>query len=205
MTSPLYLPLSLPLSLSLHLPPSLSLPLSSSVPPVFRAGWTMLISAYWHGLHAGYYLSFLTIPLCIAAETSMEASVRSRLGPRGQSAFDWVHWFLKMRAYDYMCMGFVLLKAGDTVSYWSSIYFSMHLIAVACILFGRLFKGGRRERKGASEGEKAEEERKSEGEKAEEERKSEGEKAEEERKIEGEKAEEERKSEEQEVVREKTE
>ncbi|KAL2084901.1 hypothetical protein ACEWY4_020419 [Coilia grayii] len=117
-----------------------------------RAGWTMLISAYWHGLHVGYYLSFLTIPLCIAAESAMEASVRSRLGPRGQSAFDWVHWFLKMRAYDYMCMGFVLLRADDTINYWSSIYFSIHLVALACILLGRVLKGGRRERKGASEG-----------------------------------------------------
>ncbi|XP_075896990.1 membrane-bound acylglycerophosphatidylinositol O-acyltransferase mboat7 [Nelusetta ayraudi] len=113
-----------------------------------RAGWTMLISAYWHGLHPGYYLSFLTIPLCIAAESAMEASVRSRLGPRGQSAFDWVHWFLKMRAYDYMCMGFVLLKAGDTLSYWTSIYFVVHVIAVCCIVLGRVLKGGRREGRG---------------------------------------------------------
>lgn len=108
----------------------------------------MLISAYWHGLHPGYYLSFLTIPLCIAAESAMEASVRSRLGPRGQSAFDWVHWFLKMRAYDYMCMGFVLLKAGDTINYWTSIYFVVHVVAVCCIVLGRVLKGGRREGRG---------------------------------------------------------
>ncbi|XP_065154385.1 lysophospholipid acyltransferase 7 [Paramisgurnus dabryanus] len=120
-----------------------------------RAGWTMLISAYWHGLHAGYYLSFLTIPLCIAAETAMEASVRSRLGPAGQNIFDWVHWFLKMRAYDYMCMGFVLLKASDTINYWSSIYFVIHIIAVVCIGVGQIMKGGkRRERKDQGEGEK---------------------------------------------------
>ncbi|XP_055019878.1 lysophospholipid acyltransferase 7 [Boleophthalmus pectinirostris] len=112
-----------------------------------RAGWTMFISAYWHGLHAGYYLSFLTIPLCIAAESAMEASVRSKLGPRGQSVFDWIHWFLKMRAYDYMCMGFVLLKAQDTVNYWMSIYFIMHIIAVMCIIVGKLLKSGKRELK----------------------------------------------------------
>ncbi|XP_036444587.1 lysophospholipid acyltransferase 7 isoform X1 [Colossoma macropomum] len=119
-----------------------------------RAGWTMLISAYWHGLHAGYYLSFLTIPLCMAAETSMETSVRARLGPGGQKAFDWIHWFLKMRAYDYMCMGFVLLKASDTLNYWSSIYFIIHVIALLCIVIGRVMGGGRGERKKVSEGEK---------------------------------------------------
>jgi lysophospholipid acyltransferase 7 len=118
----------------------------------------MFISAYWHGLHPGYYLSFLTIPLCIAAESAMEGSVRARLGPGGQSAFDWVHWFLKMRAYDYMCMGFVLLKAGDTVHYWTSIYFIIHVLAVGCIVFGRLTRGGKRgEKRGEKEEGKVEE------------------------------------------------
>lgn len=117
-----------------------------------RAGWTMLISAYWHGLHAGYYLSFLTIPLCIAAESAMEASVRAKLGPRGQNIFDWVHWFLKMRAYDYMCMGFVLLKASDTINYWTSIYFAVHIIAVGCLVVGRVLKGGRAEGRGRDKG-----------------------------------------------------
>lgn len=116
----------------------------------------MLISAYWHGLHAGYYLSFLTIPLCIAAETAMEATVRARLGPRGQSLFDWVHWFLKMRAYDYMCMGFVLLKASDTINYWTSIYFIIHIIAVCCIVVGRVLKRGKREARGQDKEEKRE-------------------------------------------------
>lgn len=120
----------------------------------FRAGWTMFISAYWHGLHAGYYLSFLTIPLCIAAESAMESSVRSKLGPRGQNIFDWVHWFLKMRAYDCMCMGFVLLKASDTINYWMSIYFTMHVIAVCCIIIGKVLKGGKG---GGRRGEKEEE------------------------------------------------
>ncbi|KAF3839673.1 hypothetical protein F7725_018390 [Dissostichus mawsoni] len=126
-----------------------------------RAGWTMFISAYWHGLHVGYYLSFLTIPLCIAAESAMESSVRARLGPSGQNIFDWVHWFLKMRAYDYMCMGFVLLKASDTIHYWMSIYFSMHIVAIACIIIGRVLKGGKKE------GRRVEKEDKKEGEKIE--------------------------------------
>ncbi|RVE62900.1 hypothetical protein OJAV_G00160490 [Oryzias javanicus] len=126
-----------------------------------RAGWTMLISAYWHGLHPGYYLSFLTIPLCIAAESAMEASVRSKLGPGGQNIFDWVHWFLKMRAYDYMCMGFVLLSASDTVNYWMSIYFIIHIIAVSCIVVGRALGGGKRE------GRRGDREQKKDGEKTE--------------------------------------
>lgn len=116
----------------------------------------MLISAYWHGLHPGYYLSFLTIPLCIAAETAMEASVRTKLGPRGQNVFDWVHWFLKMRAYDYMCMGFVLLEASSTVNYWTSIYFIIHVTAVCCIVVGRALNRGGGRGRDKREGERSE-------------------------------------------------
>ncbi|XP_029440139.1 lysophospholipid acyltransferase 7 [Rhinatrema bivittatum] len=104
---------------------------------IFRNAWTMLISAYWHGIHPGYYLSFLTIPLCLAAEGAMEAGLRCRLSGTGQLVFDWVQWFLKMRAYDYMCMGFVQLTLADTLRYWSSIYYCVHLLAVGLLLTGR--------------------------------------------------------------------
>ncbi|CAH2319175.1 lysophospholipid acyltransferase 7 [Pelobates cultripes] len=105
---------------------------------VFGSAWTMLISAYWHGIHPGYYLSFLTIPLCLASEGAMEAGLRRHLSDSGKMLFDWVHWFLKMRAYDYMCMGFVLLTFSDTVRYWQSIYFSVHVLAVLLLILGRV-------------------------------------------------------------------
>lgn len=98
----------------------------------------MLISAYWHGIHPGYYLSFLTIPLCLASEVSMDAGLRRRLSDSGKLVFDWVHWFLKMRAYDYMCMGFVLLTFSDTVRYWRSIYFAIHVVAVFFLIVGKV-------------------------------------------------------------------
>ncbi|ERE48479.1 lysophospholipid acyltransferase 7-like protein [Cricetulus griseus] len=102
----------------------------------------MLLSAYWHGLHPGYYLSFMTIPLCLAAEGYLESALRRHLSPRGQRAWDWVHWFLKMRAYDYMCMGFVLLSMGDTLRYWASIYYWIHFLALACLGLGLALGGG---------------------------------------------------------------
>lgn len=104
----------------------------------------MLLSAYWHGLHPGYYLSFLTIPLCLAAESCLESALWARLSPRGQKVWYWVHWFLKMRAYDYMCMGFVLLSMGSTLRYWASIYFCCHILALACLGLGLALGGGRR-------------------------------------------------------------
>ncbi|XP_072281470.1 lysophospholipid acyltransferase 7 [Pyxicephalus adspersus] len=103
---------------------------------VFGSAWTMLISAYWHGIHPGYYLSFLTIPLCLASEGMMDLGLRRHLSDSGKLVFDWVHWFLKMRAYDYMCMGFVLLTFSDTMRYWRSIYFGIHVLAIFFITLG---------------------------------------------------------------------
>ncbi|XP_068097321.1 lysophospholipid acyltransferase 7 [Hyperolius riggenbachi] len=105
---------------------------------VFGSAWTMLISAYWHGIHPGYYLSFMTIPLCLASEGAMDAGLRRHLSDSGKLVFDWVHWFLKMRAYDYMCMGFVLLTFSDTVRYWRAIYFSIHVLAIFFLILGRV-------------------------------------------------------------------
>lgn len=103
---------------------------------ILRSAVTMLISAFWHGIHPGYYLSFLTIPLCLAAETVMERAVRNRLPPSRTPLFDWVHWFLKMRAFDYMCMGFILLSYEETVRYWRSVYFVMHVVTLGFALLG---------------------------------------------------------------------
>ncbi|XP_006897358.1 PREDICTED: lysophospholipid acyltransferase 7 isoform X2 [Elephantulus edwardii] len=115
---------------------------------VLRHAWTMLLSAYWHGLHPGYYVSFLTVPLCLAVELQLESTVRRHLSPSGQKAFDWVQWFLRMRAFDYMCMGFVLLTLHDTLRYWASVYFCIHLLALALLgvglVLGRRSPGRRR-------------------------------------------------------------
>uniref|UniRef100_A0A2K5XZ72 Leukocyte receptor cluster member 4 n=1 Tax=Mandrillus leucophaeus TaxID=9568 RepID=A0A2K5XZ72_MANLE len=117
---------------------------------VLQSAWTMLLSTYWHGLHPGYYLSFLTIPLCLAAEGQLESVLWGQLSPGGQKAWDWVHWFLKMRAYDYMCTGFVLLSLADTLWYWASIYFCIHFLALAALGLGLALGGGSPSRRKAA-------------------------------------------------------
>ncbi|XP_053908352.1 lysophospholipid acyltransferase 7 [Cuculus canorus] len=124
-------------------------------PPALRSVWTMLASAYWHGLHPGFYLSFLSVPLWLAAERAAERALRGRLSPRGWSLAAGPHWFLKMRAYDYLCMGFVLRDAAATLSYWASIYFCLHLLPLAILLLAAIAGPGP---EGDSEGKKGERE-----------------------------------------------
>lgn len=61
-----------------------------------------------------------------------------------------MHWFLKMRAYDYMCMGFVLLSLGDTLRYWASIYFCIHILALGALGLGLALGGGSPSRRKAA-------------------------------------------------------
>ena len=54
--------------------------------------------------------------------------------------FDWGCWFFKMRGFDYMCMGFLLLTLDATITYWKSIYFTGHIFVVMFLLIGLAFK-----------------------------------------------------------------
>lgn len=40
---------------------------------------TMLISAFWHGVHSGYYLSMLTVPYILLAEDAIKKKLRPLL------------------------------------------------------------------------------------------------------------------------------
>ena len=100
----------------------------------------MLVSAFWHGIHPGYYLSFMTIPLCLLAEDLLIAKFYKHAHPVQQRYVGWFIWFVKMRSFDYMAMGFLLLTFEDTIGYWSCIYFVGHVWTVLFIVIGFLYK-----------------------------------------------------------------
>jgi lysophospholipid acyltransferase 7 len=98
----------------------------------------MATSAYWHGLHPGYYLSMLTVVPNMAAEAAMIQAFHKDRSPWQQKAFRVFSWFWRMRSFDYMSMGFMLLSLEATLRYWSSIYFAGHVIIILCFLIGQL-------------------------------------------------------------------
>lgn len=104
----------------------------------------MTVSAYWHGIYPGYYLSFLTIPPVVLAEDLMIAAFRKDKPQKQQERFDWIWWFFKMRFFDYMNMGFVLLSLSGTIGYWSSIYFTWHIVTIIFIIIGMKYKPKRK-------------------------------------------------------------
>ncbi|XP_022289145.1 membrane-bound acylglycerophosphatidylinositol O-acyltransferase mboat7-like [Crassostrea virginica] len=104
-----------------------------------RVAITMTISAFWHGIYPGYYLSFLLVPLILIAEDNMRAAFRHG-SPRRIQCFDWACWFFKMRGFDYMCMGFLLLRLDYTLTYWKSIFFIGHVVTAVFLVTGMLLR-----------------------------------------------------------------
>lgn len=96
----------------------------------------MGVSAFWHGIHPGYYLSLLTVPPILMAEEAMIKAFRNDASPQGQNLFDWGCWFFKMRGFDYNCMGFLLLGFYSTLRYWWSVFFIIHFLTAFLFLFG---------------------------------------------------------------------
>lgn len=96
----------------------------------------MLISAYWHGIHPGYYLSFLTVPLALLAESTLTQMMNTfgRNLPVGSLSL--ISWLIKMRVFEYCAMGFLLLDAKATLTYWRSIGYCVHIFLVCLIVIG---------------------------------------------------------------------
>jgi ABC-type phosphate transport system permease subunit len=58
--------------------------------------FTMAVSAFWHGIHAGYFLSFLTIPVCTAVEDELFRLVPEHTKPR------WLRIRLMVDLWDFL-------------------------------------------------------------------------------------------------------
>merc|ERR1712098_264120 len=84
----------------------------------------------------GYYLSLGSVPLCLMVEDYYRKIVRSRLAEEAQKTYDWINWFVRMRWFDYLGMGFLLLRIDATIKYWSSVFFIGHLSLVIFYLLG---------------------------------------------------------------------
>jgi len=101
-----------------------------------RTTVVMLVSSIWHGVHPGYYLSLGSVPLCLMVEDFYKHLIRSRLSESGKATYDWANWFIRMRWFDYLGMGFLLLRVDATLAYWSSVFFIGHLSLGVFYLLG---------------------------------------------------------------------
>ncbi|XP_075963947.1 LOW QUALITY PROTEIN: membrane-bound glycerophospholipid O-acyltransferase 2 [Anarhichas minor] len=97
---------------------------------------TFLLSAMWHGVYPGYYLTFLTgIAMTMAAR-----AVRHNIRPYFQVSdshkriYDVVTWAGTQVAISYTVAPFVLLAVGRSLKFYRSWYFCLHLLCLLVVV-----------------------------------------------------------------------
>jgi lysophospholipid acyltransferase 1/2 len=104
---------------------------------------TMALSAFWHGLYPGYYLTFLTGALV----TNAARAVRTRLRPMFLKAptdkkaslfYDVLTWTTTMLFLAYLVGPFQSLNFEDSLQLWRTVNFIPHMLLVAVLVLDAL-------------------------------------------------------------------
>ncbi|KAL4624041.1 membrane-bound O-acyltransferase domain-containing protein 2-like isoform X1 [Arapaima gigas] len=97
---------------------------------------TFLLSAIWHGVYPGYYLTFFTGILMTMAARAIRHNVRQHfLGSASlKLLYDVITWAGTQLAICYTVVPFVLLAVGPSLKFYSSWYFCIHIICIVLMV-----------------------------------------------------------------------
>ncbi|XP_077990303.1 membrane-bound glycerophospholipid O-acyltransferase 2-like [Glandiceps talaboti] len=97
---------------------------------------TFILSSMWHGFFPGYFWTFIQGAFITAAGKRIRQNIRPYFqGSKGTRTFyDIVTWFGTHIALAYLILPFTLLKNDVIINYYSSMYFSIHIIALSALL-----------------------------------------------------------------------
>lgn len=104
----------------------------------FRLLLLVVISAYWHGIHPGYYIAFISFAMYIIAENSITTALKPYLNIQRQQYFDWISWFCAMRYLEYMALPFHYLETDKIFVIYKSIYFYGHIFVFIIIVLSMI-------------------------------------------------------------------
>jgi len=111
---------------------------------------TKLTSAFWHGFYSAYYLFFISAWLINEADAVMQTviaryfvtvtadKVKVYRSPVHRIVWIGIAWLFTMSSLNYMACAFVLLRGRWAIYAWSSVYWAMHLVAIALLIAGRI-------------------------------------------------------------------
>ncbi|XP_072354833.1 lysophospholipid acyltransferase 2 isoform X1 [Scyliorhinus torazame] len=97
---------------------------------------TFVLSAMWHGVYPGYYMTFFTgIPMTLAAR-AIRNNFRSYFikSPAVKLFYDVITWIATMIAISYTVVPFVLLSVESSLKFYRSWYYCLHIVALFVIL-----------------------------------------------------------------------
>ncbi|XP_045045518.2 lysophospholipid acyltransferase 2 isoform X3 [Desmodus rotundus] len=105
----------------------------ATVVPTFQ---TFVLSATWHGVYPGYYLTFLTGVLMTLAARAMRSNFRHHFtgSPHLKLLYDVLTWAVTQVAVSYTVVPFVLLSVKPSFTFYSSWYYCLHIAGVLVLL-----------------------------------------------------------------------
>ncbi|XP_058524286.1 lysophospholipid acyltransferase 2 isoform X1 [Ochotona princeps] len=97
---------------------------------------TFFLSAIWHGVYPGYYLTFLTGVLMTLAARAMRSNFRHHFvePPQLKLFYDVITWLVTQIAISYTVVPFVLLSIKPSFTFYSSWYYCLHVGSILVLL-----------------------------------------------------------------------
>uniref|UniRef100_A0A8C3WPL0 Membrane bound O-acyltransferase domain containing 2 n=1 Tax=Catagonus wagneri TaxID=51154 RepID=A0A8C3WPL0_9CETA len=97
---------------------------------------TFVLSAVWHGVYPGYYLTFLTGVLMTLAARAVRNNFRHYFvePPQLKLLYDVLTWIVTQIAISYTVVPFVLLSVKPSFTFYSSWYYSLHSAGILALL-----------------------------------------------------------------------
>ncbi|XP_045700499.1 lysophospholipid acyltransferase 2 isoform X2 [Phyllostomus hastatus] len=97
---------------------------------------TFVLSAIWHGVYPGYYLTFLTGVLMTLAARAVRSNFRHYFteSPQLKLLYDVVTWAATQVAVSYTVVPFVLLSVKPSLTFYSSWYYCLHIAGILVLL-----------------------------------------------------------------------
>lgn len=99
----------------------------------FATYTTFLISAIWHGIHAGYYLSFASGAFFTSVARKMRKSFQPFIQKQHfvlQIIYKFFSWFLTWTSINYIAAPFMVFTIQNGLHIWKENYFICHVIAL---------------------------------------------------------------------------
>ncbi|KAM4693498.1 lysophospholipid acyltransferase 2 [Discoglossus pictus] len=97
---------------------------------------TFLLSAMWHGVYPGYYLTFFTGGVMTFAARNVRSNVRHHFLHSSELKlfYDVITWITTQVAISYTVAPFVLLSVRPSLQFYSSWYYCLHIVCILVLL-----------------------------------------------------------------------
>ncbi|XP_005082068.1 lysophospholipid acyltransferase 2 isoform X1 [Mesocricetus auratus] len=97
---------------------------------------TFFLSAIWHGVYPGYYLTFLTGVLMTLAARAVRSNFRHYFiePPQLKLFYDIITWAATQITISYTVVPFVLLSIKPSFTFYSSWYYCLHICSILVLL-----------------------------------------------------------------------